>query len=134
MITSKPLEIIEGKATVEFDVANTHPNELNSVSIKPQAEGVKFYPAEYFIGPMDPDELFTIKFDAVRDDSASEDINMSITANYNNGINRHENIVSNLKLATDSLPSETNSTVAIAGVIAVIFVPAAVLLYRRKKQ
>lgn len=134
VITSKPLEIIEGKATVEFDVANTHPNELNSVSIKPQAEGVKFYPAEYFIGPMDPDELFTIKFDAVRDDSASEDINMSITANYNNGINRHENIVSNLKLATDSLPSETNSTVAIAGVIAVIFVPAAVLLYRRKKQ
>ena len=134
VITSKPLEIIEGKATVEFDVANTHPNELNSVSIKPQAEGIKFYPAEYFIGPMDPDELFTIKFDAVRDDSASEDMNMSITANYNNGINRHENIVSNLKLATDSLPSGTNSTVAIAGVIAVVFVPAAVLLYRRKKQ
>ena len=135
VITSKPLELVDGKATVEFDVANTHPNELNSVSIRPEAEGLKFYPAEYFIGPMDPDELFTIKFDAVLgDSSASEDMNMSVTANYNNGINRHENIVSNLKLATDSLPSETNSTVAIAGIIAVVFVPAAVLLYRRKKQ
>lgn len=140
VITSKPLELLDGKATVEFDVANTHPNGLNSVSIRPEAEGVKFYPSEYFIGPMDPDELFTIKFDAIRDNSSgsdnedSENINMSVIANYNNGINRHENIVSNLKLATDSLPSETNSTVAIAGVIAVVFIPAAVLLYRKKKQ
>jgi hypothetical protein len=34
---------------------------------------VKFYPAEYFIGPMDPDELFTIKFDAIRDNSQDFD-------------------------------------------------------------
>jgi hypothetical protein len=140
VITSKPLELVDGKATVEFDVANTHPNELNSVSIRPEAEGVRFYPAEYFIGPMDPDELFTIKFDAIRDNSSdsdnedSESINMSVTANYNNGINRHENVAGNLKLAADSLPSEANSTVAIAGFIAVLFIPAAVLLYRRKKQ
>ena len=140
VITSKPLELVNGQAIVEFDVANTHPNELNSVSIRPEAEGLKFYPAEYFIGPMDPDELFTIKFDAVRDNSSgsdnedSEGINMSVTASYNNGINRHENVAGNLEFATDSLPSEGNSTVAIAGVIAVIFIPAAVLLYRRKKQ
>jgi hypothetical protein len=140
VITSKPLELIDGKATVEFDVANTHPNELNSVSIRPEAKGVKFYPAEYFIGPMDPDELFTIKFDAIRDNSQdsdnedSESMNMSVTASYNNGINRHDNVVSNLKLSTDLLPSETNSSVAIAGLIAVVFIPAAVLLYRRKKQ
>lgn len=140
VITSKPLEVVDGKAIVEFDVANTHPNELNSVSIRPEAEGVKFYPAEYFIGPMDPDELFTIKFDAIQDSSSSSDnedsegINMSVTANYNNGINRHENVAGNLKLATGSLPSEGNSTVAIAGVIAVLFIPAAVFLYRRKKQ
>jgi hypothetical protein len=140
VITSKPLELIDGKAIVEFDVANTHPNELNSVSIRPEAKGVKFYPAEYFIGPMDPDELFTIKFDAIRDNSqdsdneGSESMNMSVTASYNNGINRHDNVVSNLKLSTDLLPSETNSSVAIAGLIAVVFIPAAVLLYRRKKQ
>ena len=138
VITSKPLTMVDGKATIEFDVANTHPNELNSVSIKPEAAGIKFYPAEYFIGPMDPDELFTIKFDAVRDNSSKaekkdEAINMSVSANYNNGINRHENIVGNLNLEDDSIPSETNSTFAIAGVIAV-FIPAAFLLYRRKKQ
>jgi uncharacterized repeat protein (TIGR01451 family) len=139
VIPSKPLRLVDGKATVEFDVANTHPNELNSVSIRPEAEGVKFYPAEYFIGPMDSDELFTIEFDAMTDNSsdtgkeASGSVNMTVTANYNNGINRHENTAGNLNLEADSQSPETNSTVALAGVIAV-FIPAAFLLYRRKKH
>ncbi|AKB30022.1 putative carboxyl-terminal-processing protease, deltaproteobacterial [Methanosarcina siciliae T4/M] len=138
VIPSKPLQMVDGQATVEFDVANTHPNELNSVSIKPEAEGVKFYPAEYFIGPMDSDELFTIEFDATVDDSSdvdtSEPINMNVTATYNNGINRHENVAGNLKLEPGFMPTETNSTVAIAGGVIAVFIPAAFLVYKKKKQ
>jgi hypothetical protein len=137
VIPSKALELVNGKATIEFDVANTHPNELSSVSIRPEAEGVKFYPQEYFIGPMDPDELFTVEFDAVKDDFSEEDsdqINMSLTANYNNGINIHANTIGNLNLADDSVASESNSTAVIAGGLIVISVPAALLYYRRKKQ
>jgi hypothetical protein len=130
--------MVGGQATVEFDVANTHPNELNSVSIKPEAEGVKFYPAEYFIGPMDSDELFTIEFDATIDDSSdvdtSEPITMDVTAAYNNGMNGHENVAGNLKLETDSMPTETNATVAIAGGVIAVFIPAAFLIYKKKKQ
>ncbi|HNW38386.1 MAG TPA: COG1361 S-layer family protein, partial [Methanosarcina vacuolata] len=69
VIPSKELQLTNGESTIEFDVANTHPNEFSSVSIKPEAEGITFYPAEYFIGPMNPDELFTIEFNAVADDS-----------------------------------------------------------------
>ncbi|TFH03934.1 MAG: LPXTG cell wall anchor domain-containing protein, partial [Methanosarcina sp.] len=140
VIPSKPLHLVDGTATVEFDVANTHPNELNSVSIRPEAEGIKFYPAEYFIGPMDPDELFTIEFDAMIDNSSdaskedSEPISMNVTANYNNGINRHENVAGNLKLETDSQHPETNSTAAIAGGLLLVFIPAAFLIYRKKKK
>ncbi len=139
VIPSKPLRMVDGTATVEFDVANTHPNELNSVSIRPEAEGIKFYPAEYFIGPMDPDELFTIEFDAmidnsdvIKDDSGS--IIMNVTANYNNGINRHENVAGNLKLETDSQSPGNSSTAAIAGGLLLVFIPAAFLIYRKKKQ
>ena len=81
VITSKELTMVDGKATVEFDVANIHPNEFNSVSIKPEAEGVKFYPTEYFIGPMNPDELFTIDFNAVAENPAiisNDGINMGL--------------------------------------------------------
>ena len=139
VIPSKPLQMVDGKAIVEFDVANTHPNELNSVSIRPEAEGLKFYPAEYFIGPMDPDELFTIEFDAIIDDSdaikdVSGSISMNVTANYNNGINRHENVAGNLKLETDFQSPGNNSTAAIAGGLLLVVIPAAFLIYRKKKQ
>ena len=125
---------------VEFDVANTHPNEFSSVSIKPEAKGVRFYPAEYFIGPMNPDELFTIDFDAVKDGSSGADIgtlgktNMSLTANYNNGINRHSNTVGNLNLTNASEPTGSDSSALITGVLFVIFIPAVFLYYRKKKQ
>ena len=138
VIPSKPLQMVDGQATIEFDVANTHPNKLNSVSIRPEAEGLKFYPAEYFIGPMDPDELFTIEFDAMIDESSDVDtsgpINMNVTATYNNGINRHENVAGNLKIGTASMPVKTNSTVVIAGGLIAVFIPAAFLIYKRKKQ
>ncbi len=138
LISSKELTMINGKATVEFDVANTHPNEFNSVSIKPEAEGVRFYPVEYFIGPMNPDELFTIEFNAVADDSSSarrkEGVNMSLTANYNNGINRHANTVGNLNFASASEPTGSNSKAVLAGGLIIIAVPAAFLFYRRRNN
>jgi len=132
--------MVNGKATLEFDVANTHPNGFNSVSIKPDAEGVKFYPAEYFIGPMNPDELFTIEFEAMEDNSfnvdreASEGINMSLTANYNNGINRHINTVGNLNFINASESPESSSKAVLAGGLIIISIPAAFLFYRRRKQ
>ena len=140
VIPSKELQLINGKATLEFDVANTHPNGFNSVSIKPEAEGVKFYPAEYFIGPMNPDELFTIEFEAMEDNSfnvdgeASEGINMSLTANYNNGINRHVNTVGNLNFINASESPESSSKAVLAGGLIIISIPAAFLFYRRRKQ
>jgi hypothetical protein len=140
VIPSKPLRLVNGEATLEFDVANTHPNELNSVSIRPEAEGVRFYPAEYFIGPMDADELFTIEFDAVADPSSenigetSEPINLSLSANYGNGINKHENLVSNLRIQQVEEDQGTSSGLIVIGILFVALAAAGVLIYRKKQQ
>jgi hypothetical protein len=140
VIPSKPLKLVNGEATLEFDVANTHPNELNSVSIKPEAEGVKFYPAEYFIGPMDPDELFTIEFNVVTDSPSknitkiSDSINLSLSASYGNGINKHENLVSNLHIQQIEENQGDNSGPVIAGIAIIALIAAGVLVYRKKQK
>jgi hypothetical protein len=140
VIPSKPLTLINGEATLEFDVANTHPNSFSSVSIRPEAEGVNFYPVEYFIGPMDPDELFTIKFDAVADSSlenkrkTSEPVNLSLSASYSNGINEHESLVSNLHIQQIEENQGSRSGLIIAGILLVALAAASVLLYRKKQQ
>jgi len=140
VIPSKSLQLINGESTIEFDVANTHPNELNSVSIKPEAEGVRFYPAEYFIGPMDSDELFTIEFDAIADNSSytnwdtSEPINLTLSASYSNGINKHENTVSNMYIQYVEANQGGNSGMTIAGLLLIVVIVVGALIYRKKTQ
>jgi LPXTG-motif cell wall-anchored protein len=140
VIPSKELKLVNGAATLEFDVANTHPNEFNSVSIKPGAEGVRFYPAEYFIGPMNPDELFTIEFNAIADNSSRaknlnlEPVNLTLSASYSNGINKHENMVSNLSIQSVEENKGSNSSIIVAGLLLVVIAGAGAVIYRKKKQ
>jgi hypothetical protein len=140
VIPSKELQLVNGESTLEFDVANTHPNEFNSVSIKPEAEGVRFYPAEYFIGPMTPDELFTIEFNAVADNSSDsgretyEPINLTLSASYVNGINKHENIVSNMSIQSVEETQGSSSTMLITGLLLIVVIAAGVLVYRKKQN
>ncbi len=132
--------MVDGKSTIEFDVANTHPNDFNSVSIKPEAEGITFYPAEYFIGPMDPDELFTIEFNAVEENSwnsirdTSDPINLTLSASYSNGINKHENLVSNMYIQSIEETQGGNSSMVVPGLLLVVVAGAGMLIYKKKKQ
>ncbi|AKB76930.1 hypothetical protein MSHOH_0447 [Methanosarcina horonobensis HB-1 = JCM 15518] len=139
VIPSSLLKLVNGEATLKFDVANTHPNGFSSVSIKPEAEGVDFYPAEYFIGPLDPDELFTIEFDAVADSpsenkrGSSEPVNLSLSASYGNGINKHENLVTNLRIQQVEENKGGNSGLIIAGILLAALAAAGILIYRKKQ-
>jgi hypothetical protein len=140
VIPSKELKLVNGVATLNFDVANTHPNGFSSVSIKPEAEGVRFYPAEYFIGPMNPDELFNIEFNAISDNSSSvkkktsEPINLTLSASYSNGINKHENTVSNLRILSVEENKGDNSSTLVAALLLIVVIVAGAMIYRKKKQ
>jgi len=140
VIPSKELKLTNGESTIEFDVANTHPNELSSVSIKPEAKGVTFYPVEYFIGPMNPDELFTIEFNTVTDNLSddernfSEPINLTLSASYSNGINKHENIVSNMYIQSIEETQGESSSMIVPGLVLVVIAIAGMLVYYRKKK
>ncbi len=133
VIPSKPLIINNGIGTLEFDVANTNYNTLSSVSIKPQAEGIEFSPAEYFIGSMHPDELFTIEFET-RAVNVSTPKQLTLTARYRNGNNLHTTEVDGMSLSITSDKQQNNSGLAGVGALFALFAISGVVIYRRKKQ
>ncbi|WP_230375563.1 COG1361 S-layer family protein [Methanolobus vulcani] len=134
VIPSKPLALENGEGTLEFDVANIHPNELSSVSVKLKAEGIEFSPSEYFIGSMDSDELFTIEIEAK---AVSEDItfpqDLVITADYRNGLNEHTEEITTRQLQHNVVETGGSSGIYLVVILLVVVGAGAYYLYRKKK-
>lgn len=123
--------LVNGKGTIEFDVANIRQNTLYSVNVIPEAEGIEFSPREYFVGTMEPDELFSIQFEAnqVRENITEP---LEITVEYRNGMNAHQNTSQLEAFKTVHEDENGISNIAVAALALVgLLIPAAVL-YRRK--
>ncbi len=81
-LSEKP---VANSGKVILNIANTRPNTLQAVTVIPSGN-VTFEPATYFIGTMEQDELFTVKFDLK---SGNPD-NVSFSLRFKNGNNWHE--------------------------------------------
>lgn len=135
VIPSTPLKIENGAGTLEFDVANIHPNVLSSVSIRLEAEGFDFTPAEYFIGTMDPDELFTIEFDTSAIDEEEElSSELIISADYRNGQNEHVSVVNERELENQIVREDNQLGIAIGVIIILAIAAGGYMIYRRRKE
>ena len=135
VIPSKPLNLENGEGTLEFDVANIHPNELSSVSVKLEAEGVEFSPSEYFIGSMDSDELFTIEIEAKAvSESITFPLDLVITADYRNGLNEHTEEITTRQLRHHVVENGGGSGVYLLVLLLVVVGAGAYYLYRKNKD
>lgn len=134
VIPSKPLTLTDGEGVFEFDVANSHPNTLNSVSVRLVSDDIAFSPEEYYIGSMNADELFTIQIKA-RDSGNGSSSPVTIEVDYKNGVNSHSDMVGVRNVNTVQSDSGNTSTLALTfiGLALLVGLPA-VALYRRKKQ
>lgn len=135
IVPSKPLKLENGKGTLELDVANIHPNSLSSVSVRLEADGIDFSPAEYFVGSMDPDELFTIQI--YGETTSSDDTSpkkVKITANYRNGLNEHEEVIDVKELKLVSVEESSAFSPLIALFLVAVIVGAGYYMYKRRKQ
>jgi len=124
------------KQSFNLNVANPRENTLNAVTIVPSAEGIKFSPDEYYIGTMDPDEVFTISFTLESDDASKQlkgATNVSFVAKFKNGDTWHQSLP---YLSSYTPPVDTtkqNSYLMPAGIAIVILIAAGVYLYRKNK-
>jgi hypothetical protein len=133
IIPSKPLKLACDGGKIEFDVANTHSSTFTSVSIEPQAGGITFTPTEYFIGTMEPDELFTIEFDCEVTGNSPEAA-LHLYAEYRNGNNRHEALLNNRVIEIEPVVPEGNSSTVIIGAALLLVVVVGAGVYYRKRR
>ncbi|MHC1593633.1 MAG: COG1361 S-layer family protein, partial [Methermicoccaceae archaeon] len=91
VIQSKQGVLTGGSGTLEVEVANVRDGSLKAVSLIPESDVLEFEPAEYFVGEMNPNELYTVEFTlyATGQLEAGQTLPVSLTVRYNNGDNTH---------------------------------------------
>jgi LPXTG-motif cell wall-anchored protein len=126
------------KPSIDLNVANPRENTLNAVTIVPSAPGVRFSPDQYYIGTMDPDEVFTISFgiDSISQGQAIKGpVNLTFVSEFKNGDNWHKSgsyITSYIAPVDNSNNSFNLVLVGIAGIVLLLGF-GGFYLYRRKK-
>ena len=124
-----PASSATGK-TMEIDIVNYHQGSVRSVSIIPVAEGMTFYPTEYFIGEMKPDDLYTAKFNITQKKGDSD---VEFKAVYYNGDNAHEDSVT-LDVGPFAKPPSKLITYVVYLVIILLIAAVAGHFYLKKKK
>lgn len=95
-------EISRDADYVVLDIANVRQNTINAVTIVPATDNVEFQPAQYFIGTMDSDEMFTIQFDIEPEDGVEQ---IGVRALFKNGNNWHESDIQTINVNNSRPPA-----------------------------
>jgi hypothetical protein len=119
-----------------LSVANNRPNSVNAATVIPEGNAT-FEPAEYFIGTMDPDELFTVKFDM----KANTQDDMIFKLRFKNGNNWHESQALTVKmnnsdplLAKNTEKPSLLPVILILGAVLVIIAGFYIIMKRRRAK
>jgi len=123
-------------STFNLNVANPRENTLNAVTIVPSARGIVFSPDEYYIGTMDPDEVFTISFGIQSEDVTKtllSPVNLSFAAKFKNGDNWHMSQAYVTRYTPPKANSTQSSYLLPAGAAILIVLILGGYLYRKRK-
>ncbi len=123
---------------IVLDIANVRPNTVKAVTIVPATDNVEFQPAQYFIGTMDSDEMFTIQFDIEPEDGVEQ---MGVKAIFKNGNNWHESDIQTINVNNSKplvvIETESNPLLVIGivgGLLAVVIIFFVVMRKRRSSR
>jgi len=125
-----------GRATIDLNVANPRENTLNAVTIVPSGQGLRFSPERYYIGTMDPDEVFTISFGVDYTDpqrSAHNPVNVSFVAEFKNGDTWHRSEAYKATYFPPLQDARPNNILWPLAIVALVLLAAGGYLYRKTR-
>lgn len=134
-IDSTPVMVMRSEVPsrneISLDVANPRLDTLNAVTVVPSGEGIEFSPENYYIGTMDPDEVFTINFDI----SGGVPSNMSFLTKFKSYETWHESEVYTVNYQPNrEKPMESENLPLVMGIIALPILAVGGFYYAMKKR
>ncbi|MEA3457114.1 MAG: hypothetical protein U9R21_00365, partial [Candidatus Thermoplasmatota archaeon] len=132
---SIPSTIEKGKSTrIRLEVFNAKTEEITGVIVTP-ITNVTVFPSQYFIGSMDPDDVFSASFDMHTGNIEIGNHSVGFKVSFKQGDDYYETpIVSSSFEVTSEKESEGSGWLSITiGIIIAIIMAVLVLLYVRKK-
>lgn len=87
MPSNVPSTISSGVGKIEISVANSRSNQINGVTVMPEADGITFTPSQYYVGNLQPGDSNSTAFDMATSKSGQKDINLKVS--FKNGDNTH---------------------------------------------
>ncbi|MHC1588564.1 MAG: COG1361 S-layer family protein [Methermicoccaceae archaeon] len=132
LIQSKQGTITGSSGSVEVEVANVRDGTLEAVSIVPESDVLGFEPAEYFVGELNPNELYTAQFELYpkKKLAVGESVPITLRVRYSNGDNPHVSHPITLYITVKPQPSGGG---AVWLVVVAAIGGAGVLWWRRRK-
>ncbi len=124
------------KPSINLNVANPRDDTVNAVTIVPSALGIRFSPDQYYIGTMDPDEVFTISFGIDSGNPArpiKDPVNLSFASEFKNGDNWHQSGAYTTSYMPPANSSNQNNFLLPVVIVVLIIAAGGFYLYRRRK-
>lgn len=82
-----PSTVSSGGGSMEISVANLRSNQINGVTVTPEADGITFTPSQYYVGNLQTGGSSSIAFGMAVTKSGQKNINLKVS--FKNGDNTH---------------------------------------------
>jgi hypothetical protein len=128
---------LPGMDSISLDVANPRANTLSAVSVIPAAKGVIFSPEKYYIGTMDPDEVFTISFGLSSENPERQlkgPVNLSFQSQFKNGETWHQSQLYSMVFSPPPDGSGSRPPALLGGGVLLLAAAGGYVLWRRKHR
>lgn len=126
----------QGSSRVRLEVYNAKTSPISAVIVTPINDDIRFSPSQFFIGSMNPDDVFSVSFDVYAGDLTEGNYSMGFKVSFKQGEEYYESPVSYKSLQITS--AQENQTIidplVLGGLLFVAFLAILVLIFFVKKR
>lgn len=126
----------QGSSRVRLEVFNAKTTPISAVIVTPLNENIRYSPSQFFIGSMNPDDVFTVSFDVFAGDLPQGNYSMGFKVSFKQGEEYYESPISYKPLQiTSAQEKQTDINPTLLGVLLFIaFLIVLLLIVVGKKR